>query len=97
MSQLYIPNLNTFADLLDRLIVELAKISYYENKKREEHAKDNPDVNEISRWDNLSRDGVEFRSMLKNEINKTLEKIVEATCGNTMIATSRAMTPVGRL
>ncbi len=72
-----IPNLNTFADLIDRLIVEIAKLSYFENKKREEHAKDIPDRYEIARWDNLSRDACEYRSLLKNEINQMLMTIVE--------------------
>lgn len=71
-----IPNLNTFADLCDRLAVEIHKLAWFENKKREEHSKDNPDVELISKWDNLSRDACEYRSLLKNEINKMLEAIV---------------------
>jgi len=70
-----IPNLNTFADLVDRLIVEVNKLSYFENKKREEHAKDTPDRYLIAYWDNLSRDACEYRSLLKNEINKALEEV----------------------
>ena len=75
----YIPNLNTFADLIDRLIVEVNKLSYFENKKREEQAKTKgKNVAMIAHWDNLSRDACEYRSMLKNEINKMLEKVCES-------------------
>lgn len=72
-----IPNLNTLADVIDRLIVEIAKLSFFEHKKREEHAKEYPDRYEIARWDNLSRDCCEYRSMLKNEINRLMTEIVE--------------------
>lgn len=72
-----IPNLNTLADVIDRLIVEVNKLAYFENKKREEHAKEHPDRSLIAHWDNLSRDCCEYRSMLKNEINKILSEIVE--------------------
>ncbi len=71
----YIPNLNTFADCVDRLIVEVNKLAYFENKKREEHGKENPNAERIAHWDNLSRDCCEYRSMLKNEINRTLSEI----------------------
>ena len=72
-----IPNLNTLADVIDRLIVEVNKLSFFENKKREEHAKDNPDAKMVAHWDNLSRDCCEYRSMLKNEINRLTSEIVE--------------------
>lgn len=73
-----IPNLNTLADVIDRLIVEVNKLSYFENKKREEHAKEFPDEKMIAYWDNLSRDCCEYRSMLKNEINRILSDIVSS-------------------
>ena len=73
----YIPNLNTFADLVDRLIVEVNKLAFFENKKREEHAKDAPDNDLIAHWDNLSRDCCEYRSRLKDAINQTLKQIME--------------------
>ena len=72
-----IPNLNTLADVIDRLIVEVNKLSFFENKKREEHAKDKPDADMVTHWDNLSRDCCEYRSMLKNEINRLISEIVE--------------------
>ncbi len=77
MSEVKIPNLNTLADVIDRLIVEVNKLSFFENKKREEHAKEHPDRYEIARWDTLSRDCCEYRSMLKNEINRLTSEIVE--------------------
>ena len=77
MSDTKIPNLNTLADVIDRLIVEVNKLSTFENRKREEHAKDEPDAELIAHWDNMSRDCCEYRSMLKNEINRLLAEIVE--------------------
>ena len=77
MSEPKIPNLNTLADVIDRLIVEVNKLSFFENKKREEQAKDNPRYMNIAYWDNLSRDCCEYRSMLKNEINRLTSEIVE--------------------
>lgn len=71
-----IPNLNTFADLIDRLIVEVNKLAWFENMKREEQAKPNKDPELIAHWDNLSRDACEYRSALKNAINQTLKEIV---------------------
>ena len=79
-----IPNLNTLADVIDRLIVEVNKLSFFENKKREEHAKEKPDAELIAHWDNLSRDCCEYRSMLKNEINRLLVEIVETGCYETL-------------
>jgi len=72
-----IPNLNTFADLIDRLIVEVNKLAYFENSKREEQGKECPDAELVAHWDNLSRDCCEYRSMLKNEINRMLTKVCE--------------------
>lgn len=74
----YIPNVNTLADLIDRLIVEVNKLSFFENKKREEHAKPNPDPELIAKWDNLSRDCCELRSALKSEINAVFSEVVRS-------------------
>ena len=79
-----IPNLNTLADVIDRLIVEVNKLAFFENKKREEHANESPDYMRIAHWDNLSRDCCEYRSLLKNEINKTLSEIAETGCYETL-------------
>jgi len=72
-----IPNLSTFGDLVDRLIVELLKLSYFEQSKRDEHGKENPDPEMITKWDNMSRDACEYRSLLKDSINAMLTQIVE--------------------
>ena len=72
----YVPNLNTLADLIDRLIVEVNKLAYFENKKREEHAKGvsfDPEL--VAHWDSLSRDCCEYRSILKNAINDVIGEI----------------------
>ena len=73
-----IPNVNTLADLIDRLIVEVNKLSYFENRKREAHALPTPLAEDIAKWDNLSRDCCELRSALKNEINRLMGEIVES-------------------
>jgi hypothetical protein len=70
-----IPNVNTLADLIDRLIVEVNKLSWFENRKREEHAKADPDPALIAKWDNLSRDCCELRSAIKSEINKVFGEV----------------------
>jgi len=75
-TKVLIPNLNTLADVIDRLIVEVNKLSYFENAKRQEHQKEDPDEKLIMQWDNLSRDCCEYRSLLKNEINRILADIV---------------------
>jgi hypothetical protein len=72
----YATNLNTFADLVDRLAIEINKVSVYENLKREEHAKDTPNWKAIVDWDIASRDANENRSYLKNAINYMLTEIV---------------------
>jgi len=79
-----IPNYNTLADVVDRLIVEVNKLSFYENKKREEQAKANKDTEAIAYWDNLSRDCCEFRNMLKVELNRILSEIVRTGEYNTL-------------
>jgi hypothetical protein len=71
-----IPNVDTLADLIDRLVVEVNKLSFFENRKREEHAKATPDAELIAKWDNLSRDCCEYRSLLKSRINVVMAEIV---------------------
>ncbi|MHA2067344.1 MAG: HNH endonuclease [Candidatus Thorarchaeota archaeon] len=71
-----IPNVNTIADLIDRLIVEVHKLGWFENKKREEHAKENTDNDKVAEWDNLSRDCCEMRSILKRELNAAIAETV---------------------
>ena len=72
-----IPNLDTFSALLDRLIIEVGKVAYMENKKREEQAKPNPDAQKIQQMDQASREANECRAALKARIDSTLKEIVE--------------------
>ena len=68
-------NWDSFADAIDRLIVCVHALGTFENKKREESLKSNPDVALIAHWDRLSRDRCEERDLLKREINKILAEI----------------------
>jgi len=77
LTKKYIPNLDTFADLCDRLAVTVQKLGFFENMKREEHAKDNPDRYLIAHWDNLSRNECEYRNLIKCKINEMLTQIIE--------------------
>lgn len=85
----HVPNLDTFADLIDRLIVCVNKLAWFENKKRETQTRlnkllDKPDVDsdqeaidlavDITNWDNASRNECEIRNILKRAID---EKLVE--------------------
>jgi len=71
-----IPNIDTFASLIDRLSIENHKVAVYENKKREEQSKKNPDPELITKWDNLSREANELRSEIKKRIDSLLEQII---------------------
>lgn len=92
-----IPNVDTLADLIDRLIVEVNKLAYFENRKREEHGKSEPDAAVIARWDNLSRDCCEYRSLLKSKINEVLGEIVASGEYKTLRELRTFRPPAGRL
>jgi len=92
-----IPNVDTLADLIDRLIVEVNKLSYFENRKRAEHGKASPDATAIARWDNLSRDCCEYRSLLKSRINECLGEIVASGEYQTMREVRTFRPPAGKL
>jgi len=64
------------ADYIDRLIVEVNKLAYFENRKRELQLNPGLNAEEIVRVDNLSRDCCELRSMLKNRINELFDSIL---------------------
>ena len=72
-----IPNYNTFADVCDRLAVTVHKLAYFENEKRIESLKPEPNKELIVYWDRLSRNECEFRNMLKKEINRQLTEIAK--------------------
>jgi hypothetical protein len=88
---------DTLADLIDRLIVEVNKLSYFENRKRAEHGKASPDATAIARWDNLSRDCCEYRSLLKSRINECLGEIVASGEYQTMREVRTFRPPAGKL
>jgi len=73
-----VSNINTLADYIDRLIVEVNKISWLEAHKHEEHKKETPDIEQIAYWDKLSRRACNLRGVIKNKINETLAEIIEA-------------------
>lgn len=90
-----IPNLDTMADYIDRLIVEVNKLSWFENQKREEQGKETPDPLRIAMLDNLSRDACELRSQLKNRINALFQEILE-TSEYRVLREIRTFRPPGR-
>lgn len=92
-----IPNVDTLADLIDRLIVEVNKLAYFENKCRQEHGKQEPDLAAIAHWDNLSRDCCEYRSMLKSRINEVLGEVVASGEYKTMRELRTFRPPAGKL
>lgn len=75
----YILNWNSFADAIDRLIVCVSALSWFENKKREESLKSEPNAELIMKWDRLSRDRCEERDLLKREINRILGEMADRT------------------
>lgn len=74
----YITNVDTLADYIDRLIVEVNKLSWLENKKREVQRGDKVDPELVTKLDNLSRDACEMRSKLKTRVNELFKDVVES-------------------
>lgn len=72
-----IPNFNTFADIVDRLAVTTNKLAFFENKKREESLKANPDSKLIETYDRFSRNECEYRNLLKRAMDDLLMEIVK--------------------
>lgn len=87
-----IPNFNTLADAIDRLIVEVGKLAWYENAKREESLKANPDAQLIAKLDKNSRDCCEYRDLLKREIDKIFATAIETKKYETLPA-NRTFSP----
>lgn len=71
-----IPNINSISSLIDRLAIENHRAAFFENAKRQEHAKLTPDNNLISRYDNLSRESCELRSAIKNKIDELFQELI---------------------
>lgn len=71
-----IPNVDTLADYIDRLVVEISKLAWFENRKREVQGWESPDPTLIADLDDKSRDCCELRSLLKNRINALFQEIL---------------------
>lgn len=71
-----LPGIDTFGDLCDRLAVVVYTLAVMENRKRDEQAKPDKNLDLIARLDNTSRDACELRSQIKNKINECLAEIV---------------------
>jgi len=76
--KIYIPNYNTFADIVDRLAVTTNKLAFFENKKREESMKESPNAELIAYYDRLSRNECEYRNLLKRALDDTLSDIIKS-------------------
>lgn len=76
--KIYIPNYNTFADIVDRLAVTTNKLAFFENKKREESMKESPNAELITYYDRLSRNECEYRNLLKRALDDTLSDIIKS-------------------
>ncbi len=76
MTEPKIPNIDTLSCLIDRLCIEVHKAAYFENQKRTEHAKENPNLELLAKWDRLSRDAIELRSAIKNRIDALFQEAV---------------------
>ena len=72
----HVPNYNTFADLIDRLIVCVNKLAAFENMKRVEQGKEQKDAEKIAYWDNASRNECEIRNLLKRAIDEKLAELI---------------------
>ena len=93
MSKPKIPNYNTAADAIDRLIVEVLKLAHYENAKREESLSDDPDLDKIVALDRNSRNSCEYRDMLKREIDRQFSEMVSKRAYNTLPASRTFAVP----
>ena len=75
----HIPNFNTFADLIDRLIVSVNKLAAFENMKREANIEgymDEYDSAKVAHWDRASRNECEIRNLLKRAIDEKLAELI---------------------
>ena len=87
----HVPNYNTFADLIDRLIVCVNKLAAFESMKRVAQGEldslillsdcDSRDRSQklaiiIAHWDNASRNECEIRNLLKRAIDEKLAEII---------------------
>jgi len=78
MQQVYTSGIDSLADLCDRLAVEVHRLGWFENKKREEQGKPTPDPVLVQRWDQLSRESCELRAAIKRKINELLVDVIQS-------------------
>ena len=72
----YVSGIDSLADLCDRLAVEVHRLGWFENKKREEQAKPDPDAGLVQKWDQLSRESCELRAAIKRRINELFRDVI---------------------
>lgn len=77
---IHVPNLNTFADLVDRLIVCVNKLAFFEQEKRKISTANEvitqADAHQLAYLDRASRNECEIRNLLKRAIDEKLAEIV---------------------
>ncbi len=71
-------NVISIGSLLERLVVEVSKVSVLENRKAAEQKKENPDKILIVDWDKVSRGANEMKAGLINEIDARLKESIES-------------------
>lgn len=64
-------------ELIERLIIEVVKVSVLENRKAEEQKQNKPNSELITKWDKASRSANEMKVKIKNELDKKLKEIIE--------------------
>lgn len=73
-----IPNVDTMSSLIDRLCIEVGKISFFENKKAEEHKKESPNKAYIADLDFGARAAGENRAAIKAAIDQLFKESIES-------------------
>ena len=91
----YVSGIDSLADLCDRLAVEVHRLGWFENKKREEQAKPDPDAGLVQKWDQLSRESCELRASIKRKINELFKDVV-ATGEYNVLLEPRTFRPSGK-
>ena len=76
MQQVYISGIDSLADLCDRLAVEVHRLGWFENEKRSEQGKPEPDAVLVQKWDQLSRESCELRASIKRKINELFKDVI---------------------
>lgn len=75
---MYVSGIDTLGDLCDRLAVEVHRLGWFENKKREEQGKPSPNPVLVQKWDQLSRESCELRAIIKRKINELFRDVIQS-------------------